>query len=307
MIVSKEITTRDEWLEWRKADVTASVVGALFGVHPYTTALRLYVEKRGVEFENKDNAAMRRGRWLEPAVAKAVEEMRPEWRLRLPGVYLRDPDLRLGCTPDYLIEGDARGIGVLQAKTVAPSVYQRDWDGGATVPTWIVLQCATEMMLADAKFGAVAALLVDAHAMDVVIHELPRHPEAEQKITEAVKQFWLDVESGKEPAPVYGKDAEALRALYPTESPGKVFDATGDNELPILLEERCTLTTFRKEADDRVGEIDEILIAKLGDCESMIGLNGYKVTFKSYDRQKYTVPAKTIRSLRVYDRREKTQ
>jgi len=130
----RTITSRDEWLRWRRQDVTASVVGALFGVHPYTTALRIYAEKRGVEFPDADNKTMRRGRWLEPAVATAVEEERPDWKLRAPRLYLRDPDLRLGCTPDYFIEGDPRGLGVLQCKTVAPSVYARDWLGGSEIP-----------------------------------------------------------------------------------------------------------------------------------------------------------------------------
>ena len=69
MIERKTFTSRDEWLEWRKQDVTASSIGALFNCHPYTTALRLYAEKRGTDFLVEDNKAMRRGRWLEPAVA----------------------------------------------------------------------------------------------------------------------------------------------------------------------------------------------------------------------------------------------
>ena len=97
----REITSREEWLEWRKQDVTASSIGALFDCHPYTTALKLYAEKRGTEFIVEDNRAMRRGRWLEPAVAKAVKEMRPEWTLISGHEYLRDPELGLGATPDF--------------------------------------------------------------------------------------------------------------------------------------------------------------------------------------------------------------
>ena len=50
-IETRQITSRDEWLQWRKQDITASVIGALFNVHPYKTALQLYVEKRDAEFE----------------------------------------------------------------------------------------------------------------------------------------------------------------------------------------------------------------------------------------------------------------
>lgn len=306
MIERREIVDRDLWLEWRKQDVTASAVGALFSAHPYITPLKLYVEKRGVEFENPDNAAMRRGRWLEPAVGKAVEELRPHWKLVPASVYLRDPDLRLGATPDFFIEGDERGPGVLQAKTIAPSVYAREWRDGAEVPFWIIGQCATETMLADAAFGVVAGLLVDAHAMDVVIHEIPRHPAAEEKIKSAVHEFWQRVEQGREPEPDYGRDADVVRMLYPHEVPGRVLDVNGDNSLPVLLDERLTLQAQIKAFEHRVDEIDTELKFKMADAESITGLPGWRVTYKSTDRAGYTVQPKTIRTLRVFDKRERT-
>ena len=88
------ITSREQWLELRKPDITASTIGALFNCHPYTTPLKIYAEKRGTEFDTQDNKVMRRGRWLEPAVKKAVEELRPDWKLVEPNEYLRDPDYR---------------------------------------------------------------------------------------------------------------------------------------------------------------------------------------------------------------------
>jgi predicted phage-related endonuclease len=48
----REILDRQEWLNWRKPFITASQVPALFGAHPYLSALKLYLEKSGVEFSN---------------------------------------------------------------------------------------------------------------------------------------------------------------------------------------------------------------------------------------------------------------
>ena len=95
-IERRAIVDREQWLDWRRQDVTASAIGALFRVHPYTTKLCLYAEKRGVEFPDEDNKVKRRGRWLEPAVAEAVRELRPDWTIEPPRCYLRDPELRLG-------------------------------------------------------------------------------------------------------------------------------------------------------------------------------------------------------------------
>jgi putative phage-type endonuclease len=304
-IERKPITDRAEWLEWRREDVTASVVGALFGAHPYTTALRIYAEKRGVEFPDEDNKVMRRGRWLEPAVAKAVEELRPDWKLEAPNCYLRDPDIRLGATPDFFVHHPVHGLGVLQVKTVAPSVYARDWHNGTEIPFWIVLQALTEMMLADADFGAVAALLVDAHAMDCVILEVPRHAESEAKIIAAVSSFWLCVATGQEPDPDFARDADVVKLLTPRETPGKQIDFSRHNELPAMLEQRAALMATMKEADVACETIENEIRFLMGESERASGLNGWTITYKTEHRKEYTVKARSSRVLRISDKREK--
>src|SRR5512146_346599 len=100
MIERIPITSRDQWLGLRKKDVTASAEPAIHGLHPYVSALRLYIEKQGlVELPDKpDGGPLRRGRILESAVAAAVAEQKPDWRIEKANEYFRDPDLRLGCT-----------------------------------------------------------------------------------------------------------------------------------------------------------------------------------------------------------------
>jgi predicted phage-related endonuclease len=307
MIERRPITNRNEWLAWRRQDVTASVVGALFGAHPYTTALHIYAEKRGVEFPDQDNKTMRRGRWLEPAVAKAVEELRPEWKLEAPNVYLRDPDLRLGCTLDFYIRDLVRGLGVLQCKTVAPSVYARDWHNGSEIPFWIVLQTLTECMLADAAFGAVAALLIDPHAMDCVILEVPRHADSELKILVAVRNFWRNVADGIEPDPDFARDAEVIKLLTPRETPGKAIDFSGHNELPDMLAERAELLKVMGAAEDRCDEIETEVKHLMGDAELANGLPDWRITYKTQKRAGYTVPPKEPRVLLIKDKRLHTE
>ena len=128
-IERREITNtpagREQWKAWRRADVaTASTTGALFGYHPWTTPLKLYTAARGVEFDERETKLMRRGRLLEHSVPAAVMEERPEWYVSPAGVYLRDPELRLGATPDFFVNDHSRTFGmrgVLQAKTTTPT------------------------------------------------------------------------------------------------------------------------------------------------------------------------------------------
>lgn len=290
----------------RGQDVTASVVGALFDLHPYTTALRLYAQHCGVEFPDpEETKTMRRGRWMEPAIALAVEEMRPDWTLRTPRLYLRDPALRLGATPDFYIGGDPRGLGVLQAKSVSPAIYKTEWLSGQEPPLWITLQTVTEMLLADAAFGVVAVMLVDPHQMDVQLLDVPRNAAAETRIIHAVARFWDDVKHGREPAPDYGRDSEVIKAMLPREAKGKALNLNGNNIVPELLEERAKLKTRIHNDTNRCSQIEAEIKFQMRDAEYVEGLAGWNITFRTQHRDGYTVDARDIRSLLIKRRKEK--
>jgi predicted phage-related endonuclease len=300
-----DITSRDQWQSLRKRDVTASVEPALHGLHPYVSALRLYIEKQGkVELpEVKDSGPLRRGRILEGAVAAAVEEQRPQWLITKAKHYFRDPDLRLGCTPDFYISDTdpPERNGVLQCKTAAPSVFARDWNGGTELagpPMWVMLQIATEMMLTNAAFGAIAVLVVDPHDLPCHIFEVPRHRAAEEKIKQAVQQFWNDIRDGNEPDRDYGKDKELIAALSPRELDAKTIDLSGDNEVISGLQERTGLKSAIKTATERCDEIDAMVMDKMRDASAAI-VPGFNVTWKIMNRKGYTVAPSTPRVLRI--------
>jgi predicted phage-related endonuclease len=301
------ITSRAEWLALRKRDVTASRIGALFSCHPYVTALRVYCEHAGVEFpEQEETAVMRRGRLLEGAVALAVADERPEWRTSKNEYYYRDPHFRLGATPDFLIDGDPRGLGVLQTKTAAPSVFERDWHNGTEIPFWITLQTLVEMMLTDAAFGVVAVMQVDAFDLKCSILDVPRDARSEQRIKQAVSDFWLAVAEGREPAPNYGRDAELIRLLAPREVKDKLVDLSGDNELPMILAERERLMKEIAENEKRKDEIEAEVRHKMGDGERSAGLpDGWSITWKTHHRAEQIIAAKDIRALRIFHKQLK--
>jgi predicted phage-related endonuclease len=305
MIEQRTITDRSEWLRWRPADVTASVVGAVFGVHPYKTALRLYAEKRGTEFVESSSDFLEGREDLEPAVVRRVKRQRPHWTLTEARTYYRDPDLRLGATPDYLIHDDPRGLGVLEVKTAEPAIYYRDWIDGDEPPLWIILQAVTQAMLADAAFAAIAIMRIDARNLETKIHEIARNPEAEEKIKTAVAGFWKMVAEGKEPEPDFGRDFDVIKAMRPRETAGKIADLSGNNELLGMLERRAAISQRIKEDEAAVDAINAELMFLLGDAEAATGLNGWRVTYKTQHRSAYTVPAKDLRVLRVYDKRGK--
>jgi predicted phage-related endonuclease len=295
------ITSNEEWLERRKRHVTASVVGGLFGCHPYTSALRLYVEKSGVELPAPASSVLRRGRLLEPAVAAAVAEEHPEWQLEKCREYYFDDDVKIGATPDFLIHNDPRGLGVLQTKTAAPSVFLRDWSD-TDPPFWIALQTLTEMLLTDAAFGVVAVLVVDPHELACPLYDVPRHSGSEYRIIEAVTKFWADVAAGREPGPDYNRDRAVLALLSPKEKSDRVVDLSRDNEAVAALHERAALMENIKNDKARCEAVEAMIMSKMGDA-AVATVPGFGISWRTTNFNSYTVAGRSKRVLRITDRR----
>ena len=293
------IESEEQWMALRKRDVTASTIAALWGMHPYETLAGLHALKSGVEFPKPvESSVMRRGRALERVVAdEEVARLHPEWKITKASDYWRDPQRRIGATPDFYIHDEALRFGVLQTKTVASSVYKRTW-GEDQPPFWITLQLTTELMLVGADFGMVAALVVGDFTFDIVTHFVPRHVTAEKRIREAAENFWLHVDSGVQPKIDYERDGPLLAALFPRETPGKVIDLRTDNRILQLLEERESVLGGQSVAEDRLSCINTEIKSKMEDAEAAI-VPGWRVTFKQQHRKEHTVKASSFRVLRA--------
>lgn len=297
MIERIPVTSKTDWLALRKQDVTASEVAALFGAHPYKTALQLYAEKKGISRGQGDNPAMRRGRIMEPAVAAALMEERPDLGVLLKAdVYVRDAAKRIGATPDYILHDGSP----VEMKTAAPMIFDRDWRDGP--PLAYQLQLLTQMALLGAQRGHIA-VLIDNPAKDLHVVEVPWHEGAWARIVAAVADFWDRFGRGEMPAADFALDGDALRALLPPQA-GRRADLSGDNMLPALLAERAALKAQVSDAEARVKAIDAEIVAKLDGAEEA-ALPGWRITHKTQSRKETVIPASTYAVLRVTALKEK--
>lgn len=300
-VVRIPIVDREQWLEVRKQDVTASVVAALFGLHPYQTIAGLHADKHGFPVDRVDPEAdvVRRGLALEQVVADEVVRLRPEWKVERANVYLRDPRLRLGATPDFFILNDPRGRGILQTKTIGAGKFKRDFgDDGLTPPFWMTAQCLTEMNLDGAAFGAIGVLVIGEFTFKCHVFEVPRHLPAERKIRAAVAEFWVTSAAGEVPRIDYERDAALLDVLFPTARPGSVVDLRTDNRIAELLTQRERLSLELKSNKADLEAIDTEIREKLGDAEAAL-VQGWRVTLKTIRRRAYEVKASVFRQLRT--------
>jgi putative phage-type endonuclease len=280
----REITSLGEWLQWRQSLVTASTIGALFNIHPHVSLDDLVAEKRGERRGEGDNASMRAGRILEPAVIAAVNEEHPDWHVEKATTFHILPEHRLAATPDAFGADDL----LVQCKTVSPTQWEA-WRG--TAPLHYTLQTLTEMMCTGRSRG-VLACMIRSPSFPLHLFHVARHPAAEARILDAVAEFWRLWDEGQHPQP------QTAAGLLEMTSDGSHRDFSGDNELMALLPERAELVAQRRAAEKRLDEIDYLVKNRLGPA-STGWLPGWQLTFKAQTRKETVLPERTFRVLRV--------
>lgn len=264
---------RDGWLALREQDVTASVAGALLGVHPYKSRYGLWMNKAGrVSADVKENVAMIRGRRMERPALEILGEDRPRWKIEQPNVYLRAPELRIGATPDaYAVDPKRKGFGNVQVKTTTTQGFKKGWHnehGEVEPPLWIAIQTIQEAKLAGASWACVVVLVMDL-GLTLEVIDVPIHEGVFARVVSETQEFWKSIKDGVPPDPDYGADGALISAMY-AEDNGREVDLTGDNMLPAILPEREAIRQRMIADKGRLAEIDAEIAHKVGDFERAI-------------------------------------
>lgn len=228
---------RTAWLDARKQDVTASVAGALLGIHPYQTPYGLWAEKSGrVASDDADNPVLRRGRLLEPVVIEMLREDRPDWSVeyRRDNAYFRNTDDRIGATPDaFATRPDIFGTGIVQVKTVADDKFRREWidpeTGEVVLPLWIAVQAIVEAELTGSTWACVAVMVI-GRGIDLQVVDVPLNTRVMARLRREVREFWRLVDTGTEPAIDWNRDGASIVEVYRDSMPDRK-DLTASAEL----------------------------------------------------------------------------
>ena len=302
-VIVTPITDREQWLELRRRDVTASVIAALLGVHPYVSGYGLWAEKKGLLPPTEDNPAMERGRLLEPVAIELLRRDRPGWIVEAPGAYYSLPALRIGATPDTLVHCPERGAGTVQIKTTVDLVFRKDWrdpDTGETVPpAWIAIQALTEAYLTGSKWAAVAVLVM-GFGLELSIVDVPIHGRLLDRLFKEVDAFWTMFDSGAKPDPDYGRDANVIAAVY--RAPDEAAPPVELVGLDETLARRDALKTTMREAEKELSEIDTRIKAALGNAVKGQA-EAWNVSWPLVKSAGYTVGPREYRSLKVTKRK----
>lgn len=249
--------SREEWLEQRKHGIGGSEASALMGQNPYSSPLRVYMDKLGKGEDKVTTEAMRQGTDLEAYVAERFTE-ETGMKVRKVNKILQHPEY-----PWMLANIDRDIVGVnagLECKTTSPySKYK--FDEGEINPHYY-WQSMHYMAVTGAEKWYVAVLVL---GKSFIVFPVDRDEDAIKTLIDVEREFWEHHVVPKEPPVPTGGDAddEALDMIYPVgeDSP----DEVELDSLESILDLRDLTVTRRDELNAEIREYDQQLKVALGE------------------------------------------
>lgn len=239
-----EITSQEQWLSLREPDITSTMTPALFGLSPYLTKFELYhAKKSGVIVPFVSNDRIEAGSFMEEYAAKTVGK-KLGMEVKPINEYVRIPEDRMGSSFDWEIIHPEKGPGILEIKAVDFFQHKKKWID-EEAPEHIEIQLQHQLECADRySWGMIAAF---TGIYDFTSYERDRDLEMGQAIRKAVRSFWSDIETNKEPSVDYYRDEDVIAELYRGANGPNDIDMTKDERFEGLLAKYERLKGIEKE------------------------------------------------------------
>lgn len=144
-----------EWLRLRKSGIGGSDAGAICGVNPYSSAMKVFLDKTSKEVEEQDSEAIRIGHDLEDYVAQRFTEA-TGLKVRKSNFMYRSMEYPFMIADvDRLIVGEDAG---LECKTT--SAYNADKWADGDIPLHYIMQCYHYMAVTGKRTWYIAAVIL---------------------------------------------------------------------------------------------------------------------------------------------------
>lgn len=264
-----------EQQELRKKGLGGSEIAAVAGIHPYLTALDVYLEKIGLK-EESQNRYQEWGHRLEPVLGAAyADRLRGVARLERASTLLHPSEPWILCTPDFILplENEPRGLeckarGSYDAHRWGP-------DGTDEVPDEVAAQCHWGMMVTGLGRWDVAVLL---GGNDFRVYTLHYDADIAKYLRELGHGFWFGNVVSETPPTLDGSESAQhfVKKLFPTND-AVMIDATE------LHDQLCQALRVARRTRVKAKEIESMWEARvkaaIGPHAGILGRD-YKVTWK---------------------------
>ncbi len=196
-----------EWLRLRQSGIGGSDAGAVCGLNPYSSPMKVYRDKTGGVPEELDNEAVRQGHDLEEYVAQRFTEATGLKVRRSNYMYRNIENPFMIADVDRLVVGEDAG---LECKTA--SAYNADrWKDG-DIPLHYVMQCYHYMAVTGKRTWYIAAVIL---GREFVYRKLEWDDALIETLVRIEREFWTGhVEKGIMPAPDGSGVCDTVLAQY---------------------------------------------------------------------------------------------
>ena len=260
-IIPTKHMERSEWLCLRKTGLGGSDAGAVCGLNPYSSAMKVFQDKTTENDEEMDSEAMRQGRDLENYVASRFSEATGLRVRRSNQMYRSKEHPFMIADVDRLIVGEDAG---LECKTA--NAYNTDkWKDGE-IPAHYAVQCYHYMAVTGRKSWYIAVVLL---GVGFQYTKLTWDDEIIQNLIQLEKRFWQEhVEKRIMPEPDGSTACDAVLEQY-------FHTARRNSTVPLIgfdgkLERRQELDGLIQKLELEKRQIDQEVKLAMGENETAV-------------------------------------
>lgn len=276
---------RTEWLQLRKSGIGGSDAGAICGVNPYSSAMKVFRDKTSEETEEQDKEAIRIGHDLEDYVAQRFAEATGLKVRKSNFMYRSAEHPFMIADVDRLVVGEDAG---LECKTA--SAYSADKWADGNIPLHYVMQCYHYMAVTGKRVWYIAAVIL---GREFTYRRLEWDDELINRLVEIEEDFWNNhVVKGIIPPPDGSRACdEVIGQYYHTAKKAWAVRLAGFDE---KLRRREEILGFIAELQEEQKQIEQ-------EVKLFMGENQYAVS------DKYRVSWGNIDSVRLDSQRIKAE
>lgn len=230
---------RARWLEERRMGLGGSEVAALFGLHPYKSALEVYASKVGCEPENEAGEVALWGQLFEGPILSEYARRSGREVLHSNELLVRRDRPWHRCTPDAIQltrpPANCNGYGIGEVKMTGYGDWLEE------IPPHVLVQVQHELWVTGAEWGTLIWLPVPERKLQW--RDMTPHREFQALLAEKCDEFWTRVLE-RRPPDADGSES-AKRALFALE--------------PELVDEVCEFDADAALVADELAAIQERL------------------------------------------------
>lgn len=265
--------SNEDWLRLRKTGIGGSDAGAICGVNPYSSAMKVFRDKTDGEVEEQDSEAIRIGHDLEEYVARRFTEATGLKVRRSNYMYRSVEHPFMIADVDRLVVGGDAG---LECKTA--SAYNADKWADGDIPLHYVMQCYHYMAVTGKRTWYIAAVIL---GREFTYRKLEWDDELVSRLTEIERDFWDNhVVPGIIPPPDGSRACdEVLEQYFHTARKGEAVRLVGFDE---KLRRREEILGYISELQEEQKQIEQEVKLFMGENQYAAS-DRYRVSWGNVD------------------------